>query len=206
MIPDKRWPDYLLPLGIIACLLIIFLPLPTVLMDMLLAANLSLAVIILLSTVYVKSPLELSLFPSILLATTLGRLALNVATTRLILTKGATDREMAAGGVIESFANFVTGDSLAVGLVIFSIMVVIQFVVITKGSSRISEVTARFALDGLPGRQMAIDAELNAGSIDAEQAKQLRQDVADHADFYGAMDGASKFCLLYTSPSPRDRG
>ena len=193
MIPDKRWPDYLLPVGIIACLLVIFLPLPTMVMDILLAANLSLAVIILLSTVYVKSPLELSLFPSILLATTLGRLALNVATTRLILTKGATDREMAAGGVIDSFANFVTGDSLAVGLVIFSIMVVIQFVVITKGSSRISEVTARFALDGLPGRQMAIDAELNAGSIDAKQAKQLRQEVADHADFYGAMDGASKF-------------
>ncbi len=193
MIPEKRWPEYLLPLGIIACLLVIFLPLPTVLMDMLLAANLSLAVVILLSTVYVKSPLELSLFPSILLATTLGRLALNVATTRLILTKGATDREMAAGGVIESFANFVTGDSLAVGLVIFSIMIVIQFVVITKGASRISEVTARFALDGLPGRQMAIDAELNAGSIDAKEAKQLRQEVADHADFYGAMDGASKF-------------
>jgi len=193
MIPDKRWPDYLLPIGIIGCLLVIFLPLPTMLMDMLLAANLSLAVIILLSVVYVKSPLELSLFPSILLATTLGRLALNVATTRLILTKGATEREMAAGGVIESFANFVTGDSLAVGLVIFSIMVVIQFVVITKGSSRISEVTARFALDGLPGRQMAIDAELNAGSIDAKQAKRLRQEVADHADFYGAMDGASKF-------------
>ncbi len=193
MIPDKRWPDYLLPLGIIACLLVIFLPLPTVVMDMLLAANLSLAVIILLSTVYVKSPLELSLFPSVLLATTLGRLALNVATTRLILTKGATQREMAAGGVIESFANFVTGDSLAVGLVIFSIMVVIQFVVITKGASRISEVTARFALDGLPGRQIAIDAELNAGSIDAKQAKRLRQEVSDHADFYGAMDGASKF-------------
>ena len=193
MLPDNRWPDYLVPIGIIACLLVIFLPLPTMVMDILLAANLSMAVIILLSTVYVKSPLELSLFPSILLATTLGRLALNVATTRLILTKGATDREMAAGGVIESFSNFVTGDSLAVGLVIFSIMVVIQFVVITKGSSRISEVTARFALDGLPGRQMAIDAELNAGSIDAKQAKQLRQEVADHADFYGAMDGASKF-------------
>lgn len=193
MVPDKRWPDYLLPFGIIACLLVIFLPLPTVVMDMLLAANLSLAIIILLSTIYVKSPLELSLFPSILLATTLGRLALNVATTRLILTKGATEHEMAAGGVIESFANFVTGDSLAVGLVIFSIMVVIQFVVITKGSSRISEVTARFALDGLPGRQMAIDAELNAGSIDAKEAQKLRQEVADHADFYGAMDGASKF-------------
>ena len=193
MVPDKRWPEYLLPVGIIACLLVIFLPLPTMVMDLLLAANLSMAIIILLSTVYVKSPLELSLFPSILLATTLGRLALNVATTRLILTKGATDRELAAGGVIDSFANFVTGDSLAVGLVIFSILVVIQFVVITKGSSRISEVTARFALDGLPGRQMAIDAELNAGSIDAKQAQKLRQEVADHADFYGAMDGASKF-------------
>jgi flagellar biosynthesis protein FlhA len=189
----NRWPDYLLPVGIIACLMVIFVPLPPAVMDLLLAGNISIAVVILLSTVYVKTPLELNIFPSLLLATTLARLALNIGTTRLILTRGAVDGEMAAGGVIHSFSQFVTGDSLAVGLVIFSIIVIVQFVVITKGSTRISEVAARFALDGMPGRQMAIDAELNAGTIDNEQAKTLRQETIAHADFYGAMDGASKF-------------
>ncbi len=189
----KRLPDFLLPMGIIACLMVIFVPLPAPLMDILLAANISVAVVILLTTVYVKSPMELSVFPSLLLATTLARLALNVGTTRLILTRGAIDHERAAGGVIQSFSQFVTGDSLAVGLVIFSIIVVIQFVVITKGATRISEVTARFALDGLPGRQMAIDADLNAGLIDSRQAQRLRGETVAHADFYGAMDGASKF-------------
>ncbi len=190
---EKRWPDYLLPVGIIGCLLVIFLPLPPAIMDVLLAANISFAVVILLGAIYARSPLELSVFPSILLATTLARLSLNIATTRLILTKGATHGDTAAGGVIQSFAGFVTGESIAVGLVIFSIIVVVQFVVITKGATRISEVTARFALDGLPGRQMAIDAELNAGTIDAQQAQVMRREVAAHADFYGAMDGASKF-------------
>ncbi len=162
-------------------------------MDILLAANIAVAIVILLTTIYVKSPLELSVFPSLLLGTTLARLALNVGTTRLILTRGAIDQETAAGGVIQSFSQFVTGDSLAVGLVIFSIIVVIQFVVITKGATRISEVSARFALDGLPGRQMAIDADLNAGTIDSQQAKILRDETVAHADFYGSMDGASKF-------------
>ena len=189
----NRWPDYLLPVGIIACLMVIFVPLPPALMDLLLAANISVAVIVLLGTIYVKSPLEFSVFPSLLLATTMARLALNIGTTRLILTRGAIDHEAAAGGVVQSFAEFVTGDNLAVGFVIFSIIVVVQFVVITKGSSRISEVAARFALDGLPGRQMAIDAELNAGTIDHHQAKILRAETIDHADFYGAMDGASKY-------------
>ena len=190
---SKRIPDFLLPVGIIACLMVIFVPLPPALMDILLAANISVAVVILLSTVYVKSPLELSVFPSLLLGTTLARLALNVGTTRLILTRGAVDHEAAAGGVIQSFSQFVTGDSLAVGLVIFSIIIVIQFVVITKGATRISEVSARFALDGLPGRQLAIDADLNAGLIDSRQAQKLRGDTVAHAEFYGAMDGASKF-------------
>jgi len=162
-------------------------------MDLLLAANITVAVMLLLSTVYVKTPLELSVFPSLLLGTTLARLALNVATTRLILTQGAVDGDSAAGGVIQSFSQFVTGDNLAVGIVIFSIIVVIQFVVITKGATRISEVSARFALDGLPGRQMAIDADLNAGLIDSQKAQTLRAEVVEHADFYGAMDGASKF-------------
>ena len=159
----NRWPDYLLPIGIIACLMVIFAPLPPAVMDLLLAANISVAVVVLLTTIYVKTPLELSIFPSLLLGTTLARLALNIGTTRLILTRGATDHELAAGGVIQSFSQFVTGDSIIVGLVIFSIIVVVQFVVITKGATRISEVAARFALDGMPGKQMAIDAELNAG-------------------------------------------
>jgi flagellar biosynthesis protein FlhA len=189
----SRIPELLLPVGIIACLLLIFMPLPTAVMDILLAANIAVAVMILLTTVYVGRPLELSIFPSLLLATTLARLALNVATTRLILTRGAIEHELAAGGVIQGFSSFVTGDSLAVGLVIFSIIVVIQFVVITKGATRISEVAARFSLDGMPGRQMAIDADLNAGVIDRNQAKHLRAEVFAEADFYGAMDGASKF-------------
>ncbi len=173
--------------------MIIFVPLPAAVMDMLLAANITIAIVILLTTVYVRTPLELSIFPSLLLATTMMRLALNIATTRLILTRGAIDGELAAGGVINSFSGFVSGNQIAVGLVIFAIIVIVQFVVITKGATRISEVSARFALDGMPGKQMAIDAELNAGNITHEQATQRRSEVAEHADFYGAMDGASKF-------------
>ena len=173
--------------------MVIFVPLPAALMDILLAANIAVAIVILLTTIYVKSPLELSIFPSLLLGTTLARLALNVGTTRLILTRGAIDNEAAAGGVIQSFSQFVTGDNIAVGIVIFSIIVVIQFVVITKGATRISEVSARFALDGMPGRQMAIDADLNSGTIDSSQAKKLRAETVAHSDFYGSMDGASKF-------------
>jgi len=190
---NHRWPDYLLPVGMIAFLMVIFMPLPTGVMDLLLAANITIAVVMLLSTVYIKTPLELSVFPSLLLASTMARLALNIGTTRLILTRGAIDHEAAAGGVIQGFSQFVTGDNIAVGLVIFSIIVVVQFVVITKGATRISEVSARFALDGMPGRQLAIDAELNSGVIDNARAQVLRAEVIDHADFYGAMDGASKF-------------
>lgn len=189
----NRWQDFLLPIGIVVCLMVIFVPLPTPIMDLLLAGNIAAAVLILFVTIYIKSPLELSIFPSLLLATTFSRIALNIATTRLILADGATERELAAGQVVASFSKFVTGDSLVIGLVIFAIIVVIQFVVITKGATRISEVAARFALDGLPGRQMAIDSELNSGAINSEQAKKLRAETIDHADFYGAMDGASKF-------------
>ena len=188
-----RYRDLVLPLGIIACLVVILVPLPPLLMDMLLASNITIAVIVLLTTVYVATPLEFSIFPSLLLATTLGRLVLNVATTRLILT-GADARGMgAAGGVIQSFGEFVAGDRLEVGLIIFVIIVLIQFIVITKGATRISEVAARFALDGMPGRQMAIDADLNAGLIDEKQAQSRREEISGQADFYGAMDGASKF-------------
>lgn len=189
----SRWPDLILPIGMVACLMVIFVPLPASLMDLLLAANISLAVLILLGTIYIRSPLEFSIFPSLLLAATLGRLALNIGTTRLILTRGASEQENAAGAVIQGFAQFVSGDSLVVGFVLFAIIVVVQFVVITKGATRISEVAARFALDGLPGRQMAIDAELSSGAITAEQAKKFRAETIEHADFYGAMDGASKF-------------
>lgn len=187
------WPELVLPLGIIACLLVIFVPLPPQIMDVLLAANIAAAVLILLTTIYVRTPIELSVFPSLLLATTFARLALNVATTRLILSNGAIDHESAAGQVIRGFGEFVAGDQIAIGLVIFLIIVIIQFVVITKGATRISEVTARFALDGMPGRQLSIDADLNSGAIDDQTARLLRQKLTDNADFYGAMDGASKF-------------
>jgi flagellar biosynthesis protein FlhA len=151
------------------------------------------AVLVLLTTIYVRTPLEFSVFPSLLLATTLARLVLNVATTRLVLTRAGTEKLEAAGHVVASFADFVAGDKIVVGLIIFVIIVVIQFVVITKGATRISEVAARFALDGMPGKQMAIDADLNAGIIDEREAQARRTEITRQADFYGAMDGASKF-------------
>ncbi len=189
----SRAKDLILPVGIIASVLVIIVPLPPALMDMLLSINITVAVIVLLTTVFVRTPLEFSIFPSLLLATTLGRLVLNVATTRLILTRAQSHGEMAAGGVIKAFGDFVAGNQVVVGIVIFAIVVLIQFVVITKGSTRISEVAARFALDGMPGKQMAIDADLNAGMIDEKEAQARRQEITSQADFYGAMDGASKF-------------
>lgn len=188
-----RYRDLVLPLGIIASLVVILVPLPTWLMDMLLAGNITVGVIVLITTVYVSTPLEFSIFPSLLLATTLARLVLNVATTRLILTGAGEGGVDAAGGVIQSFGEFVAGDRIEVGIIIFLIIVLIQFIVITKGATRISEVAARFALDGMPGKQMAIDADLNAGLIDEKQAQTRRAEVGAQADFYGAMDGASKF-------------
>lgn len=191
--PWARFQDLILPVGIIASILVIIVPLPSALMDLLLAANITIAVIMLLTTIYVRTPLEFSIFPSLLLATTLFRLVLNVATTRLILTQAETEGMLAAGGVIKTFGEFVAGDKIVVGLIIFAIIVLIQFVVITKGATRISEVAARFALDGMPGRQMAIDADLNAGIIDEREAQRRREEITRQADFFGAMDGASKF-------------
>ena len=188
-----RYRDLALPLGIVACLAVILVPLPPAMMDFLLAANIMVGVIVLLTTIQVATPLEFSIFPSLLLATTLSRLVLNVATTRLILTSAETEGMSAAGGVIRGFGEFVAGDRIEVGLIIFVILVLIQFVVITKGASRISEVAARFALDGMPGRQMAIDADVNAGLIDEAEAHRRRDEIRAQADFYGAMDGASKF-------------
>lgn len=190
----RRAQDLILPIAIIASVLVILVPLPPSLMDVLLAGNITIAVIVLLTTIYVRTPLDFSIFPTLLLATTLARLVLNVATTRLILTGAGSQGNEAAGGVITAFADFVAGDGkIVVGLIIFIIIVVIQFVVITKGATRISEVTARFALDGMPGKQMAIDADLNAGMIDENEAQQRREEITQQADFYGAMDGASKF-------------
>ena len=193
--PDivRRVQDLILPIAIIASVLVILVPLPPALMDVLLAGNITVSVIVLLTTIYVRSPLDFSIFPTLLLATTLARLVLNVATTRLILTRAGTDKLDAAGGVITSFADFVAGDKIVVGVIIFVIIVVIQFLVITKGATRISEVAARFALDGMPGKQMAIDADLNAGIIDEREAQSRREEITQQADFYGAMDGASKF-------------
>ncbi len=182
----------LVPIGATLLIFVLLVPLPTQMMDILLASNITLSAVVLLTVMYVSHPLELSAFPSLLLGMTLLRLVLNTATTRLILTN-AQDGTAAAGHVVEVFGNFVTGNSLAVGIIIFLILTVIQFVVITKGATRIAEVAARFTLDGMPGKQMAIDADLNAGVIDESEARRRRQEVTAEADFYGAMDGASKF-------------
>ncbi|MBM4089156.1 MAG: flagellar biosynthesis protein FlhA [Planctomycetes bacterium] len=189
----SRCRDLVLPIGIITSVLVILIPMPPFLMDILLAANVTISVIVLLTTIQVRTPLEFNVFPSLLLATTLSRLVLNVASTRLILTRAESDKLSAAGEVIRNFGEFVAGDQIVVGLIIFVIIIVIQFVVITKGATRISEVAARFALDGMPGRQMAIDADLNAGVIDEREAQRRRAEITAQADFYGAMDGASKF-------------
>ncbi len=189
----QRLPALLFPLFVLGAVVVAIVPIPSAALDVLLAAQLTAAVLILLTTVYTPRPLEFSVFPSLLLGTTLGRLVLNIASTRLILTRGATDGTAAAGGVIAAFGDFVAGGELIVGLVVFLILVVVQFVVITKGASRISEVAARFTLDALPGRQAAIDADVRAGLIGQQQAAELRRALAEQADFYGAMDGASKF-------------
>ncbi|MCX7908296.1 MAG: flagellar biosynthesis protein FlhA [Ignavibacteria bacterium] len=179
--------DILLALAILVIISLLILPLPPILMDLLIAMNLSLAVLILLVSLYLRNPLEFSAFPTVLLVTTLFRLGLNVATTRLILT------EAYAGEIIQSFGTFVIRGNYIVGLIIFIILMVINFIVIIKGSSRIAEVAARFTLDALPGKQMSIDADLNAGYIDEKEARIRRQNLTKEADFYGAMDGAAKF-------------
>src|SRR5262245_6483702 len=182
-----RWADWAMGLGVLGLMVTLLVPLPPALLDVLLAANITVSVLLLLVTMSVRSSAELSTFPAVLLFATLFRLGLNVASTRLILSEGR------AGRVITAFGHYVVGDDLTVGLVVFLILIVIQFVVITKGAGRISEVAARFVLDAMPGKQMAIDADLNAGLIDSEEARGRRARVAAEAEFYGAMDGASKF-------------
>ena len=180
------------PFMVIAMLGMMVIPLPPLALDMLFTFNISLSLIVLLVCVYAGRPLDFVIFPTILLVATLFRLALNVASTRIVLLEGHTGTG-AAGNVIEAFGEFVIGGNYAVGLVVFSILVIINFVVVTKGAGRVSEVSARFTLDAMPGKQMAIDADLNAGLIDQDSARLRRDEVSREADFYGSMDGASKF-------------
>jgi flagellar biosynthesis protein FlhA len=180
------------PLVVVAMLAMVIVPLAPIVLDGLFTINIALSLVVMLAVVYVKRPLEFSIFPSVLLMVTLLRLALNVASTRVVLLHGHKGPG-AAGHVIESFGQFVIGGSFAVGIVVFAILTIVNFVVVTKGAGRISEVSARFILDALPGKQMAIDADLNAGLLTREEAKARRQEVREEADFYGSMDGASKF-------------
>ena len=179
-------------LGVVGILMVMIIPLPTSVLDLLLALNITLSILILLLTLYATRPLDFSVFPSLLLVTTLFRLSLNIASTRLILLDGHHGT-LAAGKIIKSFGSFVVGGNPTVGMVVFVILVVINFVVITKGSGRIAEVAARFTLDAMPGKQMSIDADLNAGIIDEKEARTRRSQISKEAEFYGAMDGASKF-------------
>lgn len=179
--------DLAIPILVISIILLIIIPIPLGLLDFFLATNISLALLILLISMFLNEPLEFSVFPSILLITTLFRLALNISTTRYILSRGE------AGEVINAFGNFVIGGDAIVGFIIFLIIIIIQFVVITKGAERVSEVAARFTLDAMPGKQMSIDADLNSGLISEAEAREQRKKVRNEADFYGAMDGASKF-------------
>ncbi len=186
------WRALAVPLLVFLVLAMMILPLPPFLLDLLFTFNIALALIVLMVAVYTRKALEFAAFPTVLLLTTLMRLSLNIASTRAVLTQGHTGAD-AAGKVIEAFGHFVIGGNFAVGLIVFAILVVINFVVVTKGAGRIAEVAARFTLDAMPGKQMAIDADLNAGVIDDKEAKRRRAEIAEEAEFYGAMDGASKF-------------
>jgi flagellar biosynthesis protein FlhA len=190
--PLIRHPDIVMSVGVVAILMVMLLPLPRFVLDLLLSFDITLSVIILLVGLQVRRPIEFSVFPSILLMITLLRLSLNIASTRLILLHG-NEGAGAAGEVIRAFGNFVVGGNYTVGLVVFSILVIINFVVVTKGAGRVAEVAARFTLDAMPGKQMSIDADLNAGLINEAEARRRRREITEEADFYGAMDGASKF-------------
>jgi flagellar biosynthesis protein FlhA len=186
------WRSLAVPLVVFLILAMMVLPLPPFALDLLFTFNIALALIVLMVSTYTKRPLDFAAFPTVLLLTTLLRLSLNVASTRVVLSEGHTGAA-AAGKVIESFGHFVIGGNFAVGLIVFAILVVINFMVVTKGAGRIAEVAARFTLDAMPGKQMAIDADMNAGLIDDKEARRRRSEIALEADFYGAMDGASKF-------------
>ena len=187
-----RHHSAVVPIASLSLIFVMLVPLPPAFLDVLISANITLSAVVLLTVMYMRGPLDFAAFPSLLLAATLFRLVLNTATTRLILTNASVGPS-AAGEVIRVFGEFVAGGSLVVGVIIFAILVTIQFVVITKGATRIAEVAARFTLDGMPGKQMAIDADLNAGLITEAEARRRREEITRESDFYGAMDGASKF-------------
>ncbi len=184
--------DVLVAVGIILILIFMIVPIPSFMLDLSLTMSITLSILIILVSSYVRKPLDFSVFPSVLLIATLMRLSLNIASTRLILTRGEEGTE-AAGKVIKAFGEFVVSGNFVVGLIVFLILVIINFIVITKGAGRIAEVSARFTLDAMPGKQMSIDADLNAGLIDEREARRRREEISKEADFYGAMDGASKF-------------
>ncbi|MDZ4163894.1 MAG: FHIPEP family type III secretion protein, partial [Smithellaceae bacterium] len=190
--PILKTSGLVIGIGVIGILVVMIIPIPTALLDILLSLNLTLGIIIFLMSMFVLKPLDFSVFPSILLMTTLFRLALNVASTRLILLYGNEGTE-AAGQVIKAFGTFVVGGNYVVGFIVFLVLVLINFVVITKGATRVAEVAARFTLDAMPGKQMSIDADLNAGLISESDARNRRIEIEREANFYGAMDGASKF-------------
>src|SRR5215208_6107134 len=181
-----------LAIGVLTVLMVLILPLPALLLDFALAISIILSVLILMTALFIHTPLDFSSFPTVLLISTMLRLALNLASTRLILARGH-EGTAAAGHVIEAFGNFVMGGNFVIGIIVFTILVIVNFVVITKGSGRIAEVAARFNLDAMPGKQMAIDADLSAGLIDEKAAKERRKALEDESGFFGAMDGASKF-------------
>lgn len=186
-------PDLLIALGLVGILSVMIVPMPPLVIDLLMTVSIASSIVMLLTAVYVKRALDFSVFPSLLLILTLFRLALNVATTRVILLRGSELGTGAAGEIIRAFGEFVVGGNYAVGIVVFIILVIINFIVITKGAGRVAEVAARFTLDAMPGKQMAIDADLNAGLINEAEARRRRSEIAQEADFYGAMDGSSKF-------------
>jgi flagellar biosynthesis protein FlhA len=188
---SARSNSAVMAMGVIAILMVMIIPIPSFLLDVLLSFSMALAIIILLISMFVLKPLQFSVFPSLLMVTLL-RLSLNVASTRLILLHG-NEGSSAAGQVIQAFGTFVVGGNYVVGLVVFLVLVMINFVVITKGATRVAEVSARFTLDAMPGKQMSIDADLNAGLISDSDARRRRAEIEQEANFYGAMDGASKF-------------
>ena len=196
MLNLKLWGDVvrggMLPFAILALVVLMIVPVPTFVLDVGFIANIMLSIAVLMIALNAAKPLDFSAFPTVLLLATLFRLALNVASTRVVLVDGHTGAD-AAGHVIEAFGAFLIGGDYIVGLLVFAVLMIINLVVITKGAGRVSEVSARFTLDALPGKQMAVDADLNAGLITPDEAKARRQEVATEADFYGSMDGASKF-------------
>ena len=191
MTGSKR-SEYMVPGLLVGVVLMMILPIPAFVIDMVLTLSIGFSLIIFLAAVYIEKPMNLSLFPTLLLISTLARLSANVATTRLILLHGG-EGPGAAGAVIQTFGEFVVGGNYVVGIIVFLVLVIINFVVITKGSGRVAEVGARFILDAMPGKQMAIDADLASGIIRDNEARARRAEIQEEADFYGAMDGASKF-------------